>query len=561
VNNSTTITLTTPSGPLGIVDVTVTTPGGTSPTSVADEFTYTLPPAPTVTAVSPTTGPNGTSVTITGTDLTGATEVDFGTTAATTFAVNSATSATATSPGGTGTVDVRVTTAGGTSTVNVADEYTYTAGPPPPPTLVTTYRGDLGRSGYYPAETGLTTANAGTLKLHWTDSGGGGGFAQPVIAGNLVVWQDWKGLVHATATTGKDSWTFNAGTNTAPAADKCSPQTAGPTGTATVGTMGTTTVLYVPGGDDNFYALNAQTGALIWKTALGSQPNHFLWGSPTLYNGSIYQGIASFGDCPLVQGQLVMLDASTGTIVHTFNTVPSNCPGGGVWGSPTVDTADSSIYIVTGNPTCNNSVNLAPAIIKLNASDLSLVSSWTVPTSAQSAGDADFGSTPVLFTATINGKARSLVGAVNKNAIFYAWDRTNLASGPVWQSTIATASGSPATGSIVSAAWDGSQLYVGGGNTTINGTSCTGSIDALNPATGAFVWRSCQSSHMYAGITVVPGVVVEGTLGSSVLFLNAATGATLSTYKTASGVDGESSVSNGIVYVPLGSGSLLALGQ
>ena len=67
----------------GTVDVTVTTPVGTSPISSADDFTYTA--APTVTAVSPTSGPGGggTSVTVTGTDLAKATAVDFGTTAGT----------------------------------------------------------------------------------------------------------------------------------------------------------------------------------------------------------------------------------------------------------------------------------------------------------------------------------------------------------------------------------------------------------------------------------------------------------------------------------------------
>ena len=83
------ITATAPAGTAGTVDVTVTTPGGTSATSAADQFTYAA--APTVTAVSPTSGPaaGGTAVTITGTDFTGATAVDFGTTAATSFTVNS----------------------------------------------------------------------------------------------------------------------------------------------------------------------------------------------------------------------------------------------------------------------------------------------------------------------------------------------------------------------------------------------------------------------------------------------------------------------------------------
>ncbi len=71
-NSATQITATSPAGS-GKVDVTVTTPGGTSATSSAAQYTYV--PAPAVTGVSPSSGPaaGGTSVTITGTNLTGAT--------------------------------------------------------------------------------------------------------------------------------------------------------------------------------------------------------------------------------------------------------------------------------------------------------------------------------------------------------------------------------------------------------------------------------------------------------------------------------------------------------
>ena len=87
--SSTTITADSPAG-TGVVDVTVTTPGGTSATSSADQFTYIG--APAVTGLSPTSGPaaGGTLVTITGTGFTGATAVDFGTTAATDVTVVSA---------------------------------------------------------------------------------------------------------------------------------------------------------------------------------------------------------------------------------------------------------------------------------------------------------------------------------------------------------------------------------------------------------------------------------------------------------------------------------------
>ena len=135
VKSDTQITATSPAGS-GTVDVTVTTPSGTSATSSADQFTYiaTPPPTATVTAISPASGPNngGTKVTITGTGFTGATSVSFGETAASNVSVKSDTQITATSPAGSDTVDVTVTTPGGTSKTSSADHFTYTV---PTPTV------------------------------------------------------------------------------------------------------------------------------------------------------------------------------------------------------------------------------------------------------------------------------------------------------------------------------------------------------------------------------------------------------------------------------------------
>jgi hypothetical protein len=129
VDSATQITATSPAHAAGTVDVAVTNAAGTNTNTSADDFTYVA--APTVTAINPTEGPTagGTSVVITGTNLSGATAVSFGGTAASGFTVNSATQITATAPAGTGTVDVRVTTVGGTSATSAADQYTYRAAP------------------------------------------------------------------------------------------------------------------------------------------------------------------------------------------------------------------------------------------------------------------------------------------------------------------------------------------------------------------------------------------------------------------------------------------------
>ncbi len=104
VLGQTLISAVAPPGAAGTVDVTVTTPGGTSPTGSSDQYTYVA--APTVSALSPNSGPavGGTSVSITGTGFTGATAVSFGATSAASFTVTSGTSITATSPAGSGTM-------------------------------------------------------------------------------------------------------------------------------------------------------------------------------------------------------------------------------------------------------------------------------------------------------------------------------------------------------------------------------------------------------------------------------------------------------------------------
>jgi eukaryotic-like serine/threonine-protein kinase len=117
-DSATQITVTSPPGNAGPVNVIVVTPGGTT----AGRFTYVAPPV--LTGISPTSGSAGvrTVVTLTGTNLAGATGVSFGGVAGT-ITADSATQITVTSPAGNaGTVNVTVTTPSGTSN---AEQFTY----------------------------------------------------------------------------------------------------------------------------------------------------------------------------------------------------------------------------------------------------------------------------------------------------------------------------------------------------------------------------------------------------------------------------------------------------
>ncbi|WP_262700432.1 MULTISPECIES: IPT/TIG domain-containing protein [Streptomyces] len=130
VVSATQITAVAPPGS-GTVQITVTTPGGTS-NGVA--FGYVVAPVPVLTSVSPGQGPVGgaNTVTLTGSGFTGATAVRFGSTPATSFTVVSATQITAVAPPGSGTVQITVTGPGGTSN---GVSYGYVAVPVPVPVL------------------------------------------------------------------------------------------------------------------------------------------------------------------------------------------------------------------------------------------------------------------------------------------------------------------------------------------------------------------------------------------------------------------------------------------
>lgn len=99
-----------------------TVKGQSSPVTV----TWLAPP--TVSAILPNSGTTigGTGVSITGTNFTGATSVKFGSTPAVSPHVDSDTQISAVSPtGSVGTVDVTVTTPGGTSATSSNDQFTY----------------------------------------------------------------------------------------------------------------------------------------------------------------------------------------------------------------------------------------------------------------------------------------------------------------------------------------------------------------------------------------------------------------------------------------------------
>lgn len=420
------------------------------------------------------------------------------------------------------------------------------------------------RTGFNGSETIINRTTAPNLKIHWTHTTGALITAQPVEANGMVYWGSWDGVEHGSRLSdGTDVWTANLGTTT----DSCAIGSDGVTSTATIATEqigGVATPVDFVGGGGNatFYALNANTGAVIWQRVLSSQPDSYIWSSPAIYNGSVYIGLSSLNDCPLVQGQVLRLNAVTGVIQNTFDIVPAGCTGGSVWSSPTIDTTLGRVYVSTGNEgTCSTTETMTDAIIALSTTNLSLVASWQVPL-AQEITDGDFGATPTLFKATIGGTSHQMVGLINKNGTYYALDRTNISAGPLWQVQMAEGANTPGVNNLSSSAWDGKSLYVATGGTTINGKSCKGSLQALNPTSGASIWQDCLSQNPMDPVIAVPGLAELG-YGPFFILVNSSTGKTLFTFhdtNTHSNFFGPASISNGVLYQGNNDGILYAFG-
>src|SRR2546426_628861 len=151
-----------------------------------------------------------------------------------------------------------------------------------------TYLHDVARSGFNSAETAINPGSAGSLKQLWSYNEGTIISTQPAVANGKIYWGSWDGIEHATNLDGTQAWTANLGTVTSAT---CGGASLGIVSSATVANVtinGTTTpVVFVGGGNTQFYALNANTGAVIWHTPIGAPPNNVIWNSPVFYNGRV----------------------------------------------------------------------------------------------------------------------------------------------------------------------------------------------------------------------------------------------------------------------------------
>ncbi|HZR22678.1 MAG TPA: PQQ-binding-like beta-propeller repeat protein, partial [Vicinamibacterales bacterium] len=186
---------------------------------------------------------------------------------------------------------------------------------------------------------------------------------QPTVAGGRVFVGSTSGTVYSLdAATGCIVWTFQAKARVR-AGIVIGPRPGMPNRYA----------VYIGDGRSNAYALDATTGEQLWTRNVEDHKSANITGTPVLYQDRLYipvssseeaQGANPAYECCTFRGSLVALDASTGALVWKTYTINAEAKpvgknkagatrwgpaGAGIWSSPTVDPKRKVVYAATGN--------------------------------------------------------------------------------------------------------------------------------------------------------------------------------------------------------------------
>lgn len=447
---------------------------------------------------------------------------------------------------------------------------------------------------FQPLEFTISQNNAAKLKVSFKvpNNGGGDVSATPSVSDGNLYFPDWAGnLYSVNAVSGAVNWQVQLSnvTGIPNTVARSTPTVSG--NSLIVGTLNQGWLL----------SFNRLTGQLQWKSQLDSHPFAVLTQSPVIYNSVIYIGVASSEEgvaadpsypCCTFRGSFLAVDLNTGSILWKTYTVPDNggvtggYSGNAVWGSTaSIDPVRNLVYIGTGNnytvpagvasgTTSIDPTDYTDAILALNLTTgqvvwadplLGLTSdAWNVACFATSqpgltncpnpAGpDFDFGQGPMHIITVVNGKLKDLIVDGQKSGKFWALDADTGAV--VWMTD--TGFGSTLGGMEWGSASDLQRIYVA--------NAAGGFWAALDPATGAYVWKTFDPNPPSPGffvkdigaLSVANGVVYAGSLGGgpgvgatnpTMFALNAKTGQILWSFASGGSVASGPAIANGVVY-------------
>jgi glucose dehydrogenase len=439
----------------------------------------------------------------------------------------------------------------------------------------------------------INSQNIQSLSVAWTFpltkfSEWGAAATNPLILNNTVYLQDLKSNVYAIdLATGKLIWgkDYNLGNF-------------GPNGPAIGWDK-----LFVPKGHYEVAALKIKDGEELWSTKLSDKSNvgidiqliayHnmvFVSTVPGSTNADFYTGGG--------YGIIYALEQNTGEVIWKFNTVdseqiwgnPSINSGSGAWCPPAIDTDTGVTYWGTGNPAPipgteqfpNSSSRPGPNLYSDSMLSLDSINGkllWYKQVKPHDLFDLDFQCSPILTTATINGKPTEIVIGSGKLGKVYAFDRK---SGEIyWQTPvgqhlndeltelppgITSVLPGPDGGVLTPMACAEGILYVpvvnhAGDYTptefielTYDEGAGTGELVALDVSTGKPLWSKSFDSIAIGGATVVNDLIFTSTLDGMIYALDKKTGEEAWHYQAPGGINGWPAVSGDFIIFPVGLG-------
>ncbi len=417
------------------------------------------------------------------------------------------------------------------------------------------FAGNLAGTGFQPPQgAGLDAADVPNLELRWAFAFPDAGQVRtsPAVAGgHVVVGGPFGNVLALDAETGCARWRFeaDAGVRGAVLVGE------GPAGRPTAWFMDSRT---------NVYALDIESGDLLWKSRVGWHPASYGTGTPALHDGRLFVPISSLevvlaGDpryeCCTSSGAVAALDALTGETLWYHRIIPgypeaieanaAGTPqwapsGAAVWSSPTVDPRRGRIYAGTGENLTRPTTGNSDAVVAIDMETGELA--WSFQATSGDAfnmactqlrfrencpdpigPDFDFGMAPMLVT---RADGREILVAGQKSGTVWALDPD--ADGAVLWST-QVGKGSMLGGIHWGMATDGRLAYAPNAdrNAVISDVNPeherAPGLYALDLMTGEVVWgapapeNGCEGKErcyaaISAAVTAIDGVVFAGGL-------------------------------------------------
>jgi polyvinyl alcohol dehydrogenase (cytochrome) len=430
------------------------------------------------------------------------------------------------------------------------------ADPPPCPKPATFSNDDAGWNGWstdprnwrFQPDPGLAPSDIPRLKVKWAFSYVGGKYGQPTIMGGRLFLTSVSGAVYSLdGKRGCMFWRFTQSTPSRTTVSVGPAPSIAPSGYAA----------YFGDLSANMYAVDAASGALLWKTRVDPHPRSVLTGAPVLFKDRLYvpvssweEGVASIAQysCCTFRGSVVALDTATGRIVwmalaidqppaptkkNNAGTQMYGPAGAAVWSAPTIDGKRNRIYFATGNSYTDAVEDGSDAVITVDLASGEII--WrrqliqgdndlsgctrgrqlvNCPTAL--GHDYDFGASPILLTLA-TGKDVLLAG--QKSGTVFGIDPDT--GDVLWRTQVGV--GGFLGGVEWGMASDGARLYVANADvlTTENGRP---GLFALDPATGKDLWYTpsprvgchwtgrmpCFNAQS-AAPSAIPGVIFAGS--------------------------------------------------